>query len=77
MMMNKYSHITNLDELEAVQKNLKKKLRKKERQVEKQIKGLRDDYSAPNLFGMTMRTAHADIPLLQGIRFLKKKISSL
>lgn len=77
MMKNNYSHISNLHELEAAQKQLKKKLRRKQYEVEARFFGLRDDYSTPRLFGMTMRSARADIQLLQVIRFLKKKIKAL
>ena len=76
-MKNKYSHISSLNELEAAQRQLKKKFRRKEHEVRQQVYGLRDDYSAPHLFGMTMRSAQVDAPLLQAIRFLKKKIASL
>ena len=76
-MKNKYGTISNLEELEAAQKQLKKKLLWKEREVEKRFNGLRDDYSTPRLFAMTMRTARADVPLLRAIRFLKKKLSSV
>lgn len=76
-MKNKYGTISNLEEMEAAQKQLKKKLLRKEREVEKRFNGLRDDYSTPRLFAMTMRTARADVPLLRAIRFLKKKLSSV
>ena len=74
---NKYAHITTLDELEAAQKHLKKRIRRKRDEVEYRIFGLRDDYSAPHLFGMTMRATRTDGMFLQAIRFLKKKIADL
>lgn len=77
MTKSKYSQISNLNELETAQKRLKKKLRRKEQKIGDRIYGLRDDYSALHLFGMTMRSAHADGLLLKGIRFLKKNISKL
>lgn len=74
---NKFCHISNLAELDAAQKQLKRRLRRKRSEVEDRIYGLRDDYAAPRLFGMTMRTAHAAVPALKAVRFLKKKIASL
>lgn len=77
MTKNKYGRISNLKELETAQKNVKRKLRWKEREIEDRLYGLRDDYSAQNLFGMTMRSTHTDVPLLRAVRLLKKKISAL
>lgn len=76
-MKSKYSQITNLQELEAAQKQLRRKISHKEKEVTERLYGLRDDYAPANLLGMTLRTTETDKPLLQLIRFLRKKIASL
>lgn len=76
-MSNKYRDITNLAELEAAERKLRLKLSRKEEALVRQLYGLRDNYSPSNLLGMTARESRMDTPILQAIRFLKKKIASL
>lgn len=76
-MSSKYSQISNLAELEAAQKQLRHKLSRKEKEVTDRLYGLRDDYAPANLLGMTLRTTEADKPLLQLVRFLRRKIAGL
>lgn len=76
-MSNKYSKISSLAELEAAQKQLRRKLSRKEKEVTDRFYGLRDDYAPVNLLGMTLRTTETDKPLLQLIRYLRRKIASL
>lgn len=75
--MSKYGNITNLDELEAAQKRLRKQITRKRKELSGRFDGLQQDYSPTNLFGMTVRTTGADAPLLNAIRYLRKKIARL
>ena len=76
-MSNKYSQISNLEELEAAHKRLKQRISRKEKEVSHRLNGLKDDYSASNLLGMTLRSTETDRPILQLVRFLRKKIADL
>ena len=76
-MSSKYSHISNLAELEAAQKRLRRQIDRKGKELSGQLNNLQQDYSPANLLGMTARTTGSDVPILQLIRYLRKKIASL
>ena len=76
-MKPKYSQITNLQELEAAQRQLRRKIERKGKELSGRFENLQQDYYPANLLGMTARTTGSDVPILQVIRYLKKKIASL
>lgn len=75
--MNKYGKITNLAELDAAEKKLRHRIRNKEKELSGRFDHLQQDYSPTNLFGMTVRTTGADAPLLEAVRWLRKKLGRL
>ena len=59
-MKPKYSQITNLQELEAAQRQLRRKIERKGKELSGRFENLQQDYSPANLLGMTARTTGSD-----------------